>query len=378
MKVLSVNFRNKYQMEEFLKLSEELYVDIWKLNNTNAEFMVQDRMVDYFDYYHPQILIENVQEFIEKTEQQGSKNGYGAIFDNFPSYSEVNTWVNEQISKHQPYATSITIGKTYSGTDIKGIRIARNPEKPIFYIHCTIHAREWITTTTCLWIIDQLLNQDPAGVDLLNNFQWIFVPVFNVDGYEYTRSSSNNRLWRKNRQPNSGSSCVGTDLNRNYPNHWGGAGASSDPCSETYRGSSASSSPEITVESNYLKSIFSNLVAFVDIHSYGGYFMCPWGWTNTLPADYNTMLSTLNDAAAAIRLVNGASYTVGASGRVLYATSGGSNDFTYGDGKVVHSYVVEVSGNSFIAPTSDIPRKGAEVYAGIKSVAGDIISAKDE
>ena len=27
-------------------------------------------------------------------------------------------------------------------------------------------------------------------------------------------------MWRKNRQPNSGSSCVGTDINRNFDSEW--------------------------------------------------------------------------------------------------------------------------------------------------------------
>ena len=32
----------------------------------------------------------------------------------------------------------------------------------------------------------------------------------------------NDRLWRKNRSINQGSSCVGTDLNRNYDHNWSG------------------------------------------------------------------------------------------------------------------------------------------------------------
>ena len=30
------------------------------------------------------------------------------------------------------------------------------------------------------------------------------------------------RLWRKNRRPNKGSECIGTDLNRNWQFQWGG------------------------------------------------------------------------------------------------------------------------------------------------------------
>ena len=37
--------------------------------------------------------------------------------------------------------------------------------------------------------------------------------------------------------------CKGVDLNRNFGYHWGGYGASDNPCKETFRGSSAFSAP---------------------------------------------------------------------------------------------------------------------------------------
>ena len=54
-------------------------------------------------------------------------------------------------------------------------------------------------------------------------------------------------MWRKNRRPNEGSSCIGTDLNRNFDFRWGQEGVSSEPCSDIYRGESAGSEPEIQV-----------------------------------------------------------------------------------------------------------------------------------
>jgi carboxypeptidase T len=70
--------------------------------------------------------------------------------------------------------------------------------------------------------------------------------VFNLnpDGSEYDIATGSYRSWRKNRQPNSGSSAVGTDLNRNWGYRWGGCGGSSGtPSSSTYRGPSAFSAP---------------------------------------------------------------------------------------------------------------------------------------
>ncbi len=53
------------------------------------------------------------------------------------------------------------------------------------------------------------------------------MPTVNPDGSEYDIATGSYRSWRKNRQPNSGSSYVGTDLNRNWGYQWGCCGGSS-------------------------------------------------------------------------------------------------------------------------------------------------------
>ena len=54
-------------------------------------------------------------------------------------------------------------------------------------------------------------------------------------GFQYTQTKD--RLWRKNRQTGPSRSCVGTDVNRNWPFKWDTPGGSStNPCDETYRG----------------------------------------------------------------------------------------------------------------------------------------------
>jgi hypothetical protein len=81
----------------------------------------------------------------------------------------------------------------------------------------------------------------------------------NPDGFVYSQTTD--RLWRKNRQTVSGNTCVGRDINRkscneswlkpltsftgNWPYKWEVAGgASTNPCSETYKGVAAGDAPE--------------------------------------------------------------------------------------------------------------------------------------
>jgi len=237
-------------------------------------------------------------------------------------------------------------------------------------MHCTIHAREWITTTTCMWIIDQLLSVDPDRAHLLNQFRWIVVPIHNVDGYEFTHTT--NRLWRKNRQPNVGSSCIGTDLNRNYAYGWGGNdGSSPDPCSDIFRGSRPFSAPETTAEVNYLQPFLDlgRVRAYIDIHSYGAYILSPWGYTAASPRDFPEMNRNMIAMEAAIRTINGRAYRYGSSSTTLYINSGSTADHMYGEGGVANSYTIECFGNNFTPPASFIQPIGREVWAGIKQLA---------
>ena len=54
---------------------------------------------------------------------------------------------------------------------------------------------------------------------LLDNYNFYFIPVMNPDGYTY--SWEEDRFWRKSRNVNEDSACMGTDLNRNYDQSWG-------------------------------------------------------------------------------------------------------------------------------------------------------------
>lgn len=97
-------------------------------------------------------------------------------------------------------------------------------------------------------------------------------------GFIYTQTTD--RMWRKNRVANSGSNCAGTDLNRNWPYKWNGQGSSTNPCSETYRGSSAGSSVENKALTGWLSNLkkTQSVKLFIDWHSYSQLFMsrtCP-------------------------------------------------------------------------------------------------------
>lgn len=49
------------------------------------------------------------------------------------------------------------IGQSYEGRDIGmvTIRTGNVEAKQIIYLECGIHAREWVTEASCIWIFDQ-------------------------------------------------------------------------------------------------------------------------------------------------------------------------------------------------------------------------------
>ena len=53
--------------------------------------------------------------------------------------------------------------------------------------------REWVSPSTCVFIIDALIEQfrenDPTVVNLLNKYEIHILPLLNPDGYEYSHNS---------------------------------------------------------------------------------------------------------------------------------------------------------------------------------------------
>ena len=60
---------------------------------------------------------------------------------------------------------------------------------------------------------------DADVTNLLDTYDFYFIPIMNPDGYIF--SWDEDRFWRKSRNTNEDSQCLGTDLNRNYDQSWG-------------------------------------------------------------------------------------------------------------------------------------------------------------
>jgi carboxypeptidase T len=169
----------------------------------------------------------------------------------YHNYAEMTAEINQIVADHPTIAQKIQYGTSYEGRALIALKISDNvatdESEPEVLYNAHQHAREHLTVEMALYLANMFTNDygsDSRVTNVVNTREiWIF-PDVNPDGGEYDIATGSYRSWRKNRQPNSGSSAVGTDLNRNWSYNWGCCGGSSgSTSSETYRGPSAISAP---------------------------------------------------------------------------------------------------------------------------------------
>ncbi|MEU1727768.1 M14 family zinc carboxypeptidase [Nonomuraea sp. NPDC005692] len=263
----------------------------------------------------------------------------------YHNYAEMTAEINTMVAAHPGIMSQSTFGTSYEGRPMRLVKISDNvgtdEAEPEVLFTAHQHAREHLTVEMALYIMHLLADNygtDARITNLVNTREIWIMPDLNPDGGEYDIASGTYRSWRKNRQPNSGSSAVGTDLNRNWAYQWGCCGGSSgSTSSETYRGASAESAPEVKAAADWVRSrvvggvqqIRTNL----DWHTYSELVLWPYGFTynDTAPGltqDDRDAHATLGQNMAG---TNG--YTPEQSSD-LYITDGTIDDWMWGQYKI--------------------------------------------
>lgn len=177
--------------------------------------------------------------------------------------------------------------------------------------------------------------------DICNAMQIVIIPSANPDGYIH--SYTNDRMWRKTRSANDGTTCIGTDPNRNFGHEWGGQGASTNPCTETYRGRGPFSEVEAQIVRDVINSYGSRVIFYTAIHTYGRYLLYPWGYSSFSPPEEANFRRVADAGYFAAVDHNGARYTVGGAAAALYPAAGGSDDYAFAAGVPI-SLTLECAG----------------------------------
>ncbi|KAJ4925426.1 hypothetical protein JOQ06_018157 [Pogonophryne albipinna] len=357
-------FRLKPVLDEHVTLIKDLAnsieVDFWRPEN--AELVTIDIDVDihvpamYLDIVSTilhqndmehEVLIEDLQSAIEgQIDNRPSPKTHS--YTKYNSFDKVQSWINSMASSHSDLISKQTIGNSYERRPMTLLKLGKKSSsvKPAIFMDCGIHAREWISPAFCQWFVKEALSTygiDSQMTSLLNEMDVYVLPVFNVDGYDYTHKS--NRMWRKTRSRRSGSSCIGADPNRNFDAGWCTVGASSNPCSDTYCGSRAESEIEAKNVADFIRRNKSIIKA--------------------------ELMKVAEGASAALRSLYGTRYTSGPAATTIYPAAGGSDDWAYDLG-VKYSYTFELRDTGrygFLLPESQIKPTCEETMLAVKYIA---------
>ncbi|XP_075982310.1 carboxypeptidase B-like [Anticarsia gemmatalis] len=298
-------------------------------------------------------------------------------FDQIYTYHQVDVFLDQLAEAYPDRVTLVNAGKSFEGRDIKYIKISttnfEDTSKPIVFMESLLHAREWITLPATLYAIHKLVI-DVTEQDLVQDVDWIILPIANPDGYVHTHVES--RFWRKNRNTNSGIACAGVDLNRNFDINWSQA-SSNFACSDTFHGSAPFSEPETQITRDIFKQYGDRIQLFLDIHSFGSMILYGYG-TGVLPENglfLHLVGIRMASAIDAVKMSWNPDYIVGNVALVLYQASGSAGDYGTSVG-VPFSYTYELPGYrfglggfGFLVDPDFIEQAGFETWEGIKEGA---------
>jgi len=325
--------------------------------------------------------IENLQEAIDYQEMSNVAAAFstrGSIVGKYAQLWEIHGWIDKLVAANPGRVSPFSAGTSYYGKPLKGVKIGKSaPGKPAFWFHAGIHAREWVSTASCIYILDLLVNsKDPEIVKLTSDMVWYVVPVMNPDGYEYT--FSNDRMWRKTRTPHAHNWCPGADPNRNWDSAWGTTGVSRNPCSDTYPGPYAFSEPAVKSAAETIMSLRHEIKGYISFHAFSQLWLTPWAYTKRVPDDYEDLMAVATEAASRVMKRHHTSWKVGPPSHILYSASGGAFDWVKAKAGVKYAYTLECRPNTFnpgfLLPASGIIPSGEETWEGVKYVAQFIMN----
>jgi hypothetical protein len=260
----------------------------------------------------------------------------------YHNYAEMVAEITSVANANPDLVSRSAVGTSYEGRTIYGLKISDNvatdEDEPEVLFTANQHAREHLTVEMALYLVHALVDGYRAGdtriQPIVNTREIWIIPSMNPDGAEYDVATGTYRMWRKNRQPNAGSTSVGTDLNRNWGFQWGCCGGSSGTfSSETYRGAAAWSAPETAAVRDFVDSRVvggvQQIKAGIDFHTYSELVLWPFGYTtaDTGPGMSADEQSTFRTLGVNMASTNG--YTP-AQASDLYIADGAIDDWLWG------------------------------------------------
>ncbi|GLR16191.1 M14 family zinc carboxypeptidase [Portibacter lacus] len=292
----------------------------------------------------------------------GSMGGYHTYDELLSTLDSMHAAFPNLISKKKMIGSKTT----YEGRPIFWLKIGDKPnvdeDEPEILYTALHHAREPQSLAQMLfymWYLLENYENDALIKGLVDHTEMYFIPCINPDGYVHNEMTDSNGggLWRKNRKPADGGA-KGVDINRNYDYKWGHdeSGSSSNPNSNTFRGTSGFSEAETQAVRDF--SLEHDFKIVMNYHAFGNYLIYPWGFDGNASSDDLTFKGYGDGLTAENNFDAGTSVeTVG------YGVNGSSDDWMYGE-LGIFAFTPEVGhiDFGFWPPRTEIDRLNKSVF----------------
>jgi len=298
-------------------------------------------------------------------------------FKEYPKLKTIENYLNKISRQFSRYLTVEKVGRSHEKRDIYLVSIGNDKGKNSIWIDAGMHAREWISPITSIYLIERLIEEFRYRKDRspYTKVNWLIMPMTNPDGYHYTHTED--RFWRKNRAPPpAGSNCTGVDLNRNFglpPPHEKGfsVGSSPNPCLHFYGGEYPNSEPETQAIVSTFNDHMPNITSALALHSFGQKWLTAWAYKHDRPAYRHRLDAWARRAVKAIEEVHDERYSYNSAAYGQYLFGGSTQDFYHASG-VMFAATVELRDKGsyeFKLPEEEIIPVGEEMWAAMEEVA---------
>ncbi|XP_004608317.1 carboxypeptidase A4 [Sorex araneus] len=387
--VFRINARNGDEISKLSQLvnSDNLKLNVWKSPSTfgrPVDILVPSvSLLPVKSFLRSQglefsVTIEDLQALLDHEDEEMQHNeGQERSSNNFNygAYHSLEAIYREMDSIAEEFPELVSrekIGHTFENRSMYILKFSTGGDgrRAAVWLNAGIHSREWISQATAIWTARKIASdygKDPVITSILKKMDIFLLPVANPDGYVYTQNR--NRMWRKTRSLNPGSSCVGVDPNRNWNASFAGQGASDNPCSEVYHGPHAHSEVEVKSVVDLIQK-HGNFKCFIDLHSYSQLLMYPYGYTAKKASDADELDKVAKHAAEALASLSGTEYQVGPTSTTVYPASGSSIDWAYDQGiKYAFTFELRDTGHfGFLLPANQIIPTAEETWLGLKVI----------